>query len=134
METPTENLRADGLCTILVVDDFDDTRLMLKLWLEKKGYRILEAENGEEAVDLANRERPDLIIMDIEMPYADGLDATRRIREHQALRETPIVAVSAYGADEYRVRALAAGCNEYVSTPFEPAALEQLIRNLISKC
>ncbi len=134
METPTGNLRADGLCTIMVVDDFDDTRLMLKLWLEKKGYRILEAENGEEAVDLANRERPDLIIMDIEMPYADGLDATRRIREHQALRETPIVAVSAYGADEYRVRALAAGCNEYVSTPFEPAALEQLIRNLISKC
>ncbi len=134
METPTENLRADGLCTIMVVDDFDDTRLMLKLWLEKKGYRILEAENGEEAVDLANREHPDLIIMDIEMPYADGLDATRRIREHQALRETPIVAVSAYGADEYRVRALAAGCNEYVSTPFEPAALEQLIRNLISKC
>ena len=134
MGTPTENLHADGLCTILVVDDFDDTRLMLKLWLEKKGYRILEAENGEEAVDLANRERPDLIIMDIEMPYADGLDATRRIREHQALRETPIVAVSAYGADEYRVRALAAGCNEYVSTPFEPAALEQLIRNLISKC
>ena len=91
-------------------------------------------EEGEEAVDLANREHPDLIIMDIEMPYADGLDATRRIREHQALRETPIVAVSAYGADEYRVRALAAGCNEYVSTPFEPAALEQLIRNLISKC
>ncbi|HSV33157.1 MAG TPA: response regulator [Pyrinomonadaceae bacterium] len=134
METPTGNLRADGLCTIMVVDDFDDTRLMLKLWLEKKGYRILEAENGEEAVDLANREHPDLIIMDIEMPYADGLDATRRIREHQALRETPIVAVSAYGADEYRVRALAAGCNEYVSTPFEPAALEQLIRNLISKC
>ena len=134
METPTGNRRADGLCTIMVVDDFDDTRLMLKLWLEKKGYRILEAENGEEAVDLANREHPDLIIMDIEMPYADGLDATRRIREHQALRETPIVAVSAYGADEYRVRALAAGCNEYVSTPFEPAALEQLIRNLISKC
>jgi len=134
METPTGNLRADGLCTIMVVDDFDDTRLMLKLWLEKKGYRILEAENGEEAVDLANRERPDLIIMDIEMPYADGLDATRRIREHQALRETPIVAVSAYGADEYRVRALAAGCNEYVSTHLEPAALTQLIRTLISKC
>jgi two-component system, cell cycle response regulator DivK len=134
METPTGNLRADALCTIMVVDDFDDTRLMLKLWLEKKGYRILEAENGEEAVDLANREHPDLIIMDIEMPYADGLDATRRIREHQALRETPIVAVSAYGADEYRVRALAAGCTEYVSTPFEPAALEQLIRDLISKC
>jgi CheY-like chemotaxis protein len=134
METQSTNPGAKGPCTILVVDDFDDTRLMLKLWLEKKGYRILEAENGEAAVGLADREHPDLIIMDIEMPQADGLDATRRIREHQALRETPIVAVSAYGADEYRVRALAAGCNEYVSTPFEPAALEQLIRNLIAKC
>jgi len=118
----------------MVVDDFDDTRLMMKLWLEKKGYRILEAENGDEAVGLADRERPDLIIMDIEMPHADGLDATRRIREHQALREIPIVAVSAYGAEEYRVRALDAGCNEYVSTPFEPAALEELIRNLIATC
>src|SRR5437870_3010918 len=134
METQTAHVSNRGPCTIMVVDDFDDTRLMMKLWLEKKGYRILEAENGDEAVGLADRERPDLIIMDIEMPHADGLDATRRIREHQALREIPIVAVSAYGADEYRGRALAAGCNEYVSTPFEPAALEELIRNLIATC
>ena len=134
MDTQSAHVGNRGPCTIMVVDDFDDTRLMMKLWLEKKGYRILEAENGDEAVGLADRERPDLIIMDIEMPHADGLDATRRIREHQALREIPIVAVSAYGAEEYRVRALDAGCNEYVSTPFEPAALEELIRNLIATC
>jgi len=134
METQTAHTNNAAPCTIMVVDDFDDTRLMMKLWLEKKGYRILEAENGDEAVGLADSERPDLIIMDIEMPHADGLDATRRIREHQALREIPIVAVSAYGVDEYRGRALAAGCNEYVSTPFEPAALEELIRNLIATC
>jgi len=134
MDTQSAHVGNRGPCTIMVVDDFDDTRLMMKLWLEKKGYRILEAENGDEAVGLADSERPDLIIMDIEMPHADGLDATRRIREHQALREIPIVAVSAYGAEEYRVRALDAGCNEYVSTPFEPAALEELIRNLIATC
>ena len=118
--------------TILLVEDFDDTRLMMKLWLQKKGYRVIEAEDGEQAVDLAQREQPDLIIMDMMMPGLGGLDATRQIREYQSLRQTPIVAVSAYGADEYRARALDAGCNEYVPTPFEPEALSQLIERLLA--
>ena len=118
--------------TILLVEDFDDTRLMTKLWLTKKGYRVIEAENGEEAVEIARREHPDLIIMDMMMPGLSGLDATRQIREYQSLRQTPIVAVSAYGADEYRAKALDAGCTEYVSTPFEPEALSQLIERLLA--
>ena len=118
--------------TILLVEDFDDTRLMMKLWLQKKGYRVIEAEDGEQAVELAQREQPDLIIMDMMMPGLGGLDATRQIREYQSLRQTPIVAVSAYGADEYRARALDAGCNEYVPTPFEPEALSQLIERLLA--
>lgn len=123
--------RPHPLATILLVEDFDDTRLMMKLWLMKKGYRVIEAENGEAAIELAPREHPDLIIMDMMMPGLGGLDATRQIREHQSLRRTPIVAVSAYGADEYRDRALAAGCTEYVATPFDPAALSQLIERLL---
>ena len=118
--------------TILLVEDFDDTRLMTKLWLTRKGYRVIEAENGIEAVDLAQREHPDLIIMDMMMPGLSGLDATRQIREYQSLQQTPIVAVSAYGADEYRARALDAGCDEYVATPFEPEALSQLIERLLA--
>lgn len=118
--------------TILLVEDFDDTRLMMKLWLVRNGYRVLEAETGEEAVSLAQRALPDLIIMDMMMPGMNGLDATHRIREHQALRKTPIVAVSAYGADEYRALAIAAGCDEYVSTPFEPSALSELIESLLT--
>jgi CheY-like chemotaxis protein len=118
--------------TILLVEDFDDTRLMMKLWLSKNGYRVLEAVTGEEAVSLAQRALPDLIIMDMMMPGLNGLDATQRIREHQALRATPIVAVSAYGADEYRDMAIAAGCDEYVSTPFEPSALNELIKSLLT--
>lgn len=121
------------LPTILLVEDFDDTRLMMKMWLVRHGYRVIEAETGEEAIDMAQRELPDLIIMDVMMPGMNGLDATQRIREYQALRQTPIVAVSAYGANEYRSLAIDAGCNEYVSTPFEPDALAELIRNLISK-
>jgi len=117
--------------TILLVEDFDDTRLMMRLWLVRNGYRVLEAETGEEAITVAQRALPDLIIMDVMMPGMNGLDATHRIREHQALRKTPIVAVSAYGADEYRAIAISAGCNEYVSTPFEPTALNELIESLL---
>jgi CheY-like chemotaxis protein len=124
--------RAPEQKTILLVEDFDDTRLMTKLWLTKKGYRVVEAENGAKAVDLAQSEQPDLIIMDMMMPGVDGLDATRQIREYQSLQETPIVAVSAYGADQYRHKALDAGCNEYVPTPFDPDALSKLIERLLA--
>ena len=121
-----------GTRTILLVEDFDDTRLMMRMWLARNGYRVVEAETGEEAITAAQRELPDLILMDVMMPGINGLDATRRIREYQALRQTPIVAVSAYGADEYRTIALEAGCNEYVSTPFEPTELAGLIEGLIA--
>jgi two-component system, cell cycle response regulator DivK len=123
--------RGEGSPTILVVEDFDDTRLMMKMWLTKHGYRVIEAETGEEGVELAQREHPDLIIMDMMMPGMNGLDATQRIRQDRDLRQTPIVAVSAYGIDEYRSLALAAGCNEYVSTPFEPGTLADLIKTLL---
>jgi CheY-like chemotaxis protein len=125
-EQPEENTR-----TILVVDDFDDTRLLLRTWLQRKGFRVVEAENGKRAIAAAEREHPDLIIMDVEMPELDGLAATRKIRELAPFSGIPILAVSAYGADQYRAHALEAGCNEYVSTPFEPDELERLIRSLI---
>jgi CheY-like chemotaxis protein len=127
-----QNYRQEALPKILLVEDFDDTRLMMRMWLEKRGYRVIEAETGEEAITLAQKEAPDLIIMDVMMPGMNGLDATQRIRQYQALRRTPIVAVSAYGADEYRQLALDAGCNEYVSTPFEPTALADLITGLLA--
>src|SRR2546423_3573020 len=128
----TVSIRAgSALPTILLVEDFDDTRLMMKMWLVKNGYRVIEAETGEEAISLAQRERPDLIIMDVMMAGMNGLDATQRIRQDNALRRTPIVAVSAYGAAEYRSLAPDAGCNEYVSTPFEPQTLADLIKDLL---
>jgi CheY-like chemotaxis protein len=129
----TRNYAAEALPTVLLVEDFDDTRLMMKMWLMKNGYRVIEAETGEEAINVAQRELPDLILMDVMMPGMSGLDATQRIREYQALRRTPIVAVSAYGANEYRSLAIEAGCNEYVSTPFDPGALAELIKSLIAK-
>ena len=116
---------------MLVVDDFDDTRLLLRTWFERRGFRVVEAADGLQAVTQAETESPDLIIMDMQMPQLDGLSATRRIRGLKSLDSVPIVAVSAYGADQFRELALAAGCDEYVSTPFEPATLEGIIRSLI---
>lgn len=118
--------------TILVVEDFEDTRLLIKVWLEKKGYRIVEATDGGKALEVALREAPDLIIMDVEMPGMDGLTATRNMRQHELLRHVPIITVSAYAADQYRDAALEAGSNDYVSTPFEPETLEKLIENYLS--
>ncbi|HEY0730428.1 MAG TPA: response regulator [Pyrinomonadaceae bacterium] len=117
--------------TVLVVDDFDDTRLLLRTWFERRGFRVIEAENGVQAIDRAESETPDLIIMDVQMPQLDGLAATRRIRSLEALGTVPIVAVSAYGAEQFRQLALEAGCDEYVSTPFEPATLEGIVRALV---
>ena len=127
----TSTQTVDARRTILVVDDFDDTRLLLRGWLERRGFRVLEAENGNKAVQAAESGRPVLIIMDIEMPELDGLSATRRIRKVDGLAGVPIVAVSAYGAEQFRDKALAAGCDEYVSTPFETADLERIIDSLV---
>ena len=130
METDLAPSQA-GKRTILVVDDFDDTRLLLKTWLEKKGFNIVEAEDGNQAVNLAQQVRPDLIIMDMQMPELDGLAATRKIRSIRELDGIPVLAVSAYGAQQFRAEALAAGCSEYVSTPFEPDNLEQVINSFL---
>lgn len=116
---------------ILVVDDFDDTRLLLRTWLERKGFLVIEAANGLEAISQAETNLPDLIIMDLEMPELDGLAATRKIRNVKELEKVPVLAVSAYGAEQFRDDAIAAGCDEYVSTPFEPDDLEQLIRSFV---
>ena len=129
--TELASKQAPHQATILVVDDFDDTRRLLRTWLERKGYRVVEAENGMQAISEAESENPDLIIMDLQMPELDGLAATRKIRECKKLADVPIVAVSAYGADMFRLPALQAGCNEYVSTPFEPSDLERLIRSYL---
>ena len=127
---PAEDAQ-DTRRTVLVVDDFDDTRLLLRTWFERRGFRVIEAENGVQAISRAQNEQPDLIIMDMQMPQLDGLAATRQIRSLQALGSVPIVAVSAYGAEQFRDLALAAGCDEYVSTPFEPATLESIVRALV---
>jgi two-component system cell cycle response regulator DivK len=119
--------------TVMVVEDFEDNRFMMRRLLEMSGYRVLEAVNGEEAVELARRERPGLILMDLSLPQLDGLAATRRIRQHPELRNVPIVAVSAHDTADFHADALAAGCNDYVTKPIDFDQLEALLSRLLPK-
>jgi CheY-like chemotaxis protein len=119
--------------TVMVVEDFEDNRFMMRRLLEMSGYRVLEAINGEEAVELAHRERPQLILMDLSLPQLDGLAATRRIRQHAELRDVPIVAVSAHDTADFHADALAAGCNDYVTKPIDFDQLEELLTRLLPK-
>lgn len=119
--------------TVMVVEDFEDNRFMMRRLLEMSGYQVLEAINGEEAVEIAARERPNLILMDLSLPLLDGLAATRRIRQNEELRDVPIVAVSAHDTADFHADALAAGCNDYVTKPIDFEQLETLLSRLLPK-
>ena len=113
--------------TIMVVEDYDDTRLLLKKGLEGMGYSVLEASNGQEAVDIAGREHPDLILMDLDLPILDGIAATQRIRQQSELDKVPIVAVTAYPMSYTHVKAFAKGCDEYMAKPIDMTELAKLV-------
>ena len=119
--------------TVLVVEDFEDNRFMMRRLLEMSGYRVVEAVNGEQAVEAAERENPDVILMDLSLPKLDGLAATRRIRERDGMGRVPIVAVSAHDTSDFHADALAAGCNEYMTKPIDFDQLEGLLKRLLEK-
>jgi CheY-like chemotaxis protein len=118
--------------TVLLVEDTEDNRFMMKRLLEMTGYRVVEATNGEEAVKLARSESPHLILMDLSLPVIDGLAATRLIRKLPELHSTPIIAVSAHDTSDFQSEAIDAGCNSYVTKPIDFNELEGLIRQLLT--
>lgn len=114
---------------ILVADDLGDTREVMRLLLEMRGHEVIEAANGEEAVERAVRERPDFVLMDLNMPIMDGFHATRRLREADQTAEIPIVALSAHTADgRWRAKAIECGCDEYYAKPLDFDDLDALLR------
>lgn len=119
--------------TVLLVEDTEDNRFMMRRLLEMTGYRVVEAMNGEEAVKLAKAESPNLILMDLSLPVIDGLAATRLIRKLPELKSTPIIAVSAHDTCDFQSEAIEAGCNTYVTKPIDFNELEQLIAQLLEK-
>ena len=117
---------------ILVVDDSADNVAMISLALQTQGYRVVTASNGEDAVTVATHTLPNLILMDINLPTLDGLGATRRILDNEALREVPIVAITAFGTEGFQRAAYDAGVSGYLTKPIDLDRMHQLIARLLS--
>ena len=113
---------------ILAIEDHEENRRILRILLASAGYDLLEAVTGEEGLSLAERERPDLILMDIQLPGLDGYEVTRRIKANPELRHIPIIVVTSYALSGDDVKAFEAGCDAYVTKPFVPRELVAKIR------
>lgn len=118
---------------ILVAEDSDDIRLMIRVMLELRGHRVVEAADGREAVELATSNNPDVILMDLNMPVMDGIEATKHLREQAETSHMPIIAVTAHCADPvWRGRAIAAGCTECIGKPVDFQQLEHLMAGVMN--
>lgn len=117
---------------ILVVDDSADNLAVISLYLQHQGYRVVTANNGEDAVAVAAQMLPNVILMDINLPNLDGLGATRRIRETDALREVPVIAITAFGTEGFQRAAYDVGVSGYLTKPIDLDRMHQLIARLLS--
>jgi CheY-like chemotaxis protein len=115
----------------MIVDDSDDIRSMLKLVLDMRGYRVIEAANGQEAVEIAQTTCPDLVLMDLSMPVLDGFGAVRAMREIEQMCAAPIVAISAHNTPDHRAKAFAVGFNDYLTKPIDFSQLVNLVGRLL---
>lgn len=120
-----------GRPVVMLVEDYRDTREMMKHMLELTGCRVVEASNGQEAIELSQKDELDLVLMDLNMPVLDGFTATLRIREYERTRDVPVVALTAFDTAEFRAAAGAVGCCDFVVKPIEPERLNALITRLL---
>jgi len=117
---------------ILVVEDQEDNRQIIRDLLSATDYEIIEVVNGEQALAAVAKQRPDLILMDIQLPIMDGYEATRRIKADSALRSIPVIAITSYALSGEDQKARAAGCDDYVPKPYSPRLLLTKIRQYLS--
>jgi two-component system cell cycle response regulator DivK len=118
---------------ILVVEDQEDLRGVLRTLLTGSGYEMFEAADGQAGVAKARAERPDLVLMDIQMPVLDGYEATRQIKADPSLKATPIIAVSSFAMKGDEEKARAAGCDHYVTKPYSPLQLLRVIQSYLGE-
>jgi CheY-like chemotaxis protein len=117
--------------TVLLAEDSEDTRIMLKRAFEMKGYLVYEAEDGQQALEMARQYRPSLMVVDLNMPVLDGLETIKHIREHEANGEqVPIVAITAYDVYGMEEAAFENGCNRYLSQPLDLEELDRALKDL----
>jgi CheY-like chemotaxis protein len=123
--------------TVLIADDYDDVRAILKGWFEQHACHVVEARSGKEAVELAGRVQPSLIIMDLAMPEIDGFGAAFLIRSQEGLRDVPIIGISAYGElgidEQLKIDPEALGFNAYLPKPFAPEKLFAIVDRYIPR-
>ena len=117
--------------TILVADDENDNLVLVSLWLQNLGYRVVTAVNGEAAIEIVNIARPQLVLMDIAMPVMDGLDATRQLRARAELNELPVIFITAFDTPDFRQKASDAGGDGYLTKPIDFDRLSKLILTLL---
>ena len=118
---------------ILVVEDQEDLRGILRDLLTGSGYAVAEAADGQAGVEMTRSGRPDLVLMDIQLPLMDGYEATRKIKTDPNLKATPVIAVSSYAMKGDEEKARAAGCDHYVTKPYSPVQLLRIIRGFLSE-
>jgi two-component system, cell cycle response regulator DivK len=118
---------------ILIVEDQEDLRGVLRDLLSGSGYAVIEAVDGQDGVAKAKSERPDLILMDIQLPVLDGYEATRQIKADSTSAKTPIIAVSSFAMKGDEEKARAAGCDHYVTKPYSPLQLLRTIRGVLGE-
>jgi CheY-like chemotaxis protein len=117
--------------TVLLVEDNEDNLVVYRTILDHVGYNVLEARDGEEGVNRAREEHPDLILMDISIPKIDGWEATRRLKADEATRDIPVIALTAHALEEDRERAMEAGCDGYLAKPIEPRRVVEEVRRFV---
>ena len=116
---------------VLVVDDAEDARMFMRIALERLGYIVFEAEDGEQALKVAARVSPHIILMDLSLPVMDGLAATQRIRATDGISGIPVIAVTAHQGTDFREGAKGAGFDAYVTKPIDVDSLDELIRGML---
>jgi len=117
---------------ILVVEDQEDNRRIVRDMLTATDYEVIEAEDGEQALAVVAKQRPDLILMDIQLPVMDGYEATRRIKRDPSLSSIPIIAVTSYALSGDEEKARAAGCDDFVPKPYSPRQLLAKVRQYLA--
>jgi CheY-like chemotaxis protein len=120
-------------CKVLIVDDFEDNRAMYAEFLRFSGFDVVEATNGAEAVDMARRIVPDVVVMDLSLPVLDGWEATRRLKADGRTRHIPVVALTGHALEGHSQGAREAGCDEFLAKPCLPETLLATVRELLDR-
>lgn len=116
---------------ILIVEDDDDNRVLLAKLLESQGYEVFEASDGGEAIDLVKSALPDLVLMDMGLPFVSGYDATRTIKKNPELQKIPIIALTAFAMEHDKQKVIEAGCNGYITKPYDIFDLLERIKEYL---